>query len=187
MKIKLLFVTALLGLGQLVNAQTKAYNVSLYEPTQAGVKVNFEKGYTTSEQKALEGNRVVTAYEQGLHYTLSITTVFPLSNKEQMGNNIDSRFMKMIADQAKYFENQTGKPLVPVKQMVPGQSGFATSFAIGDYTYAYRVIVIDNVYYMLAASSLTSNKTDKAITAFFNSFSGGDNAGAVKAPVNTPY
>ncbi len=171
MKIKLLFLTAFLGLGQLVNAQTKAFNTPAYQPAANTVGISFQKGYTTSEQKSTEGNRMVVAYEQGLLYNFSLVTIYPLTLTEKMDAGIESRLMKLIADQANYYKTTMGKDLVLEKRSLPaGQNGFAASFIIGDYTYAYRVIVIDNVYYMLSASSLTANQNDAAIAGFFNSF-----------------
>lgn len=182
MKIKLLYLTAFLGLSQLLSAQTLNVNAKLYEPAANTVKVDFLDHHTVSEQKTAEGNRMVVAYEQGLHQNLSMISIYP-NRGENMTTAVEERFMKLIADQANFYKEANGTPLVIAKQTIPALStanGFATSFVIGDYTYAYRVMVVNNVYYVLSASSLTTNKTDSAITGFFNSFQ-------VKATTNTTY
>lgn len=161
-----------MGLGQLVNAQTKQPDLNWYEPAANTVKVGFEGDYASSEQKTLEGNRMVVTYEKGSKYNFSLTSVY--GNKgEKMDQAVEDRFLKLIAYQAEYYQTKTGSPLVPVKtsfSALTGPAGFATSFEIEEYTYQYRVIVVDNVYYMLTASYPTANKGDKAITTFFNSF-----------------
>lgn len=173
MKIKLLFLTAFLGLGQLVNAQTQQFNTKTYEPAANTVKVDFANSYTTSEQKTTEGNRMVVAYEQGLLYNFSLVSVYPATKSEKMDTDMQGRFLKLIGDQATQYQRETGQKLLVSTSLAgaTGQTGFSTNFAIGDYTYQYRVIVVDNVYYMLSATSLTANKSDAAITSFLNSFS----------------
>jgi hypothetical protein len=173
MKINILLLTLLLGFTQLLNAQTKSFTSTTYEPAANTVKVEFLKGYTTSEQKSADGKRMVVAYEQGLQYNLSITTVFPMLKNDNLADGVEDRFLKLIADQVNYVKDQTKKDFTYDKQPlmgVPGATGFATSFVIGDYTYAYRVVVLNNTYYMLSASSLTTNKNNPEIARFLNSF-----------------
>jgi hypothetical protein len=173
MKINFLLLTILLGITQLLNAQTKSFTSTAYEPAANSVKVEFLKGYTTSEQKADDGKKMVVAYEQGLLYNLAVTTVFPTLRSDKMDDMVEERFLKLIADQVNYVKDQTKKDFTYDKQPlmgVPGATGFSTSFVIGDYTYAYRVIVLNNTYYMLSASSFTTNKSNPEITRFFNSF-----------------
>lgn len=172
MKIKILFFAAILGLGQLVNAQTKQLDLNWYEPAANTVKVGFVGDYASSDQKNAEGNRMVVTYEKGSKFNFSLTSVY--ANKgEKMDQAIEDRFMKLIAYQAEYYQTKNGSPLAPAKtslSALTGQPGFATSFEIAEYTYQYRVMVVDNVYYMLTASYPTAEKGNKAITSFFNSF-----------------
>jgi hypothetical protein len=173
MKINILLLAVLLGFTQLLDAQSKSLDTPTYEPAANTVKVNFLKGYTTSEQKADDGKKMVVAYEQGLLYNLAITTVFPTLRSDKMDDMVEERFLKLIADQVNYVKDQTKKDFTFEKQPlmgVPGATGFSTSFVVGEYTYAYRVIVLNNTYYMLSASSLTTNKSNPEITGFFNSF-----------------
>lgn len=169
MKINILLLTVLLGMAQLLSAQTQSFTTPAYEPAPNTVKVNFVNGYTTSEQKTAEGNRMVVAYEQGLKYNLSMTAVYPVLRSDKMDADMEGTFKKLIADQANYVKEQTKVDLTYNKQSISG-TGFAASFAIGDYTYSYRVMVVDNVYYMLGASSLTAERDNPVIASFFNSF-----------------
>ncbi len=173
MKINILLLTLLLGFTQLLNAQTKSFTSTTYEPAANSVKVEFLKGYTTSEQKSADGKRMAVAYEQGLLYNLAVTTVFPTLRSDKMDDMVEDRFLKLIADQVNYVKDQTKKDFTYDKQPlmgVTGATGFSASFVIGEYTYAYRVIVLNNNYYMLSASSLTTNKSNPEIARFLNSF-----------------
>lgn len=173
MKINILLLSVLLGLAQLLNAQTKTPNVKWYEPAANTVKVGFFNDFASSEQKTADGNRMVVTYEKGSKYNLNLTSVYAATKVEKMGDNIEDRFLKLIAYQAEYYKTKTGASLPPVKtslSSLTGQSGFATSFEIEEYTYQYRVIVLDNVFYLLSASYPTVNKNDKAVSTFFNSF-----------------
>ncbi len=176
MKINILLLAVLLSFAQLLNAQSKTSSTPNYEPAPNTVKVDFKKGYTVSEQKTVDGNRMVVAYEQGLKYSLSITAVYPKLRSDKMDADMEGTFKKLIADQAKFVKDQTKLDLTYEKQSISGlagQSGFAASFVIGEYTYAYRVVVVDNVMYMLGASSLTENRNNEDIVTFFNSFASG--------------
>ena len=105
MKINFLLLTILLGITQLLNAQTKSFTSTTYEPAANSVKVEFLKGYTTSEQKADDGKKMVVAYEQGLLYNLAVTTVFPTLRSDKMDDMVEERFLKLIADQVNYVKN----------------------------------------------------------------------------------
>lgn len=169
MKINILLLAVLMGFVQLLQAQTQSSSTTAYEPAPNTVKVDFAKGYTTSQQNTAEGNNMIVAYEFGTKYNLSLTTLYPLAPNDDMVANMESNFNKLIADQADYVLSTTGVGLNYNKQTI-SSTAFEAGFAIDDYTYAYRVFVVDNVYYMLSASSLTADSNNPDIVAFLNSF-----------------
>ncbi len=172
MKIKFLFLAAVLGFVQLASAQTKTFSVKEYEPAPNTVQVKFKNGYTTSEQVTAEGHRMVVAYEQGLNFNLSLVTIYPLGKNEKMDVDMEARFAKLIADQLNAYQLSVGggTPQVPNKQMLTGTPGFTSDFVIGDYTYSYRVVAYNNVYYMASVSYLTAERANVGVGEFLGSF-----------------
>lgn len=171
MKIKILLLSVVLGLGQLVHAQTKQETeLKYYEPAPFTVKVGFQNEFESSDQKTADGNRMVVTYEKGSKYNFSLTNIYPLNKNEDLNKDVEARFLKIIAYQADFYNKETGNSIKLTSQTLGGLTGYTTSFDIGEQTYQYRVVVLNNVYYLLSASYPTAKQGDKAVAAFFNSF-----------------